>query len=134
MYLSRPDEGSNDERILTRGKANYAKSGDETAIRLFYADGVLHAQNDTDDGDSMLWVAKRDAVSMTDQAWRAGSPYTASKTHKRFIYNALAAEMKRAGFETQLARQAIRECIEEGDLSIGNSNGKRGYRSFKSGQ
>ena len=37
---ARPEDGAADERILTRGKANYAKSGDETAVRLFYADGV----------------------------------------------------------------------------------------------
>lgn len=129
MYLTRPEEGAGDERILTRGKANYASSGDETAVRLFFADGVLHAQQDADDGDSILWAAIRDVAALTDRAWNAGSPYSARKDHRRFIYQALAAEMAKGGFDAQVTRQAIRTCVDEGKIIVANSNGKRGYRS-----
>lgn len=133
MYLTKPEEGGSDERILTRGKANYAASGDETAVRLFYADGVLHAQNDAADGDSILWAAKRDIVTLVDKAWNAGEPYSAQKTHKRFIHFALVAEMTRGGFDTQVVRQAIRELsIDDGKITVSNSHGKRGYRSANS--
>lgn len=133
MYLTRPDEGASDERILTRGKANYASSGDETAVRLFFSDGVLHAQEDADDGDSILWAAKRDIVSLVDKAWNGGEPYSAQKTHKRFIHTALVTEMIKGGFDTQITRQALRELDDDGKIAVSNSNGKRGYRSANHG-
>lgn len=129
LYLTRPEEGASDERILTRGKANYAKSGDETAVRLFFSEGVLHAQEDVEDGDSILWAAKRDVVSLVDRAWSRGEPYSAQKGHKRFIHMALVSEMERGGFGPQITRQAIRECVDEGRIASAKSNGKSGYRS-----
>lgn len=132
MYLTRPEEGASDERILTRGKANYAKSGDETALRLFYANGVLHACEDTEDGDSMLWAAKEEAVRLTDAAWVSGRPYSAQKTHARYIFKALAEDMARGGFNGGLVRQALRELIlDDGVLSLSKGKDRRGYRSAK---
>lgn len=129
MYLTRPEEGAGDERILTRGKANYAKSGDETAVRLFFSEGVLHAQEDVEDGDSVLWAAKRDVVSEVDAKWRSGMPYNDRKGHARYIYTALPAEMSKGGFGGQITRQAIRECVDDGRIAPAKSNGKSGYRS-----
>lgn len=131
MYLTRPEEGAADERVLTRGKANYASSGDETAVRLFFADGVLHAQDDAQDGDSLLWGAMRDAVAMVDCQWRAGSPYNERKGHARYIHTALPAALISSGYSPSLTRQAIRECIEERRIGPGKSNGKSGYRSLE---
>lgn len=135
MYLTRPEEGSSDERVLTRGKANYASSGDETAVRLFFAEGVLHASEDTEDGDSILWACKRDIVTLVDKAWNAGEPYSGQKTHRRYIYTALVSDMLRGGFDAKIVRQAVRELTtEDGKIAISNSNGKRGYRSAGHGE
>lgn len=131
MYLTRPEEGASDERILIRGKANYASSGDETAVRLFFSDGVLHAQDDAEDGDSLLWAARRDVVEMIDRAWLSGRPYSAQKGHSRDIYALLPGEMAKAGYGPQIIRQAVRECIADGEISVSASNGKRGYRGAK---
>lgn len=129
IYLTRPEEGASDERILTRGKANYAASGDETAIRLFYADGVLHAQQDEDDTNSLLWAARQEAIRKVADAWRRGDPYSARKDHKRFLFALLPLEMTRDGFAPALVRQALRECVDDGKISVRNANGKRGYRA-----
>jgi hypothetical protein len=131
MYLARPEEGASDERILTRGKANYAKSGDETALRLFYAEGVLHACDDAEDGDSMLWAAKEEVCKLIDRAWGANQPYSAQKGHKRHVYAMLPGELQRSGYGPQLARQAIRECEDEGLIGPGRDNSKRGYRTLQ---
>lgn len=128
MYLTRPEEGAGDERLLTRGKANYAKSGDETGVRLFYENGVLHAAEDVEDGDSVLWGAIRDAVSMAGRKWDSGSPYNDRKDHDRFIHKALVTDLMQSGYKPMVARQAVREAIEDGKLKHGASNGKRGYR------
>lgn len=135
MYLSRPEEGASDERILTRGKANYAKSGDETAIRLFYADGVLHACDDAEDGDSILWAAKEEACKLVDRAWSQGRPYSGQKGHARFIYTALPDEMAKGGFSAQIVRQALRELIvDDSVVTLAKGRDKRGYRTSRSGE
>ncbi len=128
MYLTRPEEGAGDERLLTRGKANYAKSGDETGIRLFYEAGTLHAAEDAADGDSVLWSAVREATEMVRRKWDAGSPYNDRKDHDRFIHKALVTDLMRSGYAPMVARQAVRECVEDGKVKSGASNGKRGYR------
>ena len=128
IYLTRPEEGNGDERLLTRGKANYAKSGDETGIRLFYEAGVLHAAEDVEDGDSVLWSAVREATEMVRSKWDSGSPYNDRKDHARFIHKALVTDLMHAGYKPMVARQAVRECIEDGKVKSGASNGKRGYR------
>lgn len=128
IYLTRPEEGAGDERLLTRGKANYAKSGDETGVRLFYEGGVLHAAEDVEDGDSVLWGAMRDAAEMVRSRWDSGSPYNDRKDHDRFIHKALVTDLMHSGYKPAVARQAVRECIEDGKIKSGASNGKRGYR------
>jgi len=128
IYLTRPEEGNGDERLLTRGKANYAKSGDETGVRLFYESGVLHAAEDVEDGDSVLWSAVREAAEMVRSKWDSGSPYNDRKDHARFIHKALVTDLMQAGYKPMVARQAVRECIEDGKVKSGASNGKRGYR------
>jgi hypothetical protein len=135
MYLTRPEEGASDERILTRGKANYAKSGDETAIRLFYADGVLRACDDADDGDSILWAAREEVCKLVDRAWNAGRPYSAQKGHARYIYAALPADMASGGFAPQVTRQALRELIvDDATVTLAKGRDKRGYRTSRSGE
>lgn len=133
MYLTRPEEGASDERILTRGKANYAKSGDETAIRLFYAEGVLRACDDAEDGDSILWAAKEEACKLVQRAWSSGQPYAAQKGHKRHVFALLPADLTKAGYSLQMARQAVREADDEGLIGPGRDNGKRGYKVLKNG-
>lgn len=129
MYLSRPEEGANDARILTRGKANYASSGDETAVRLFYAEGVLHAEDDIDDGDSVLFGAKREVVRLVADAWRRKQPYTAQKGHKRFIHTALPVAMEKVGFKGQIVRQALRDAEEDGLISVSRTSDRRGFKA-----
>lgn len=131
MYLTRPEDGAGDERVLTRGKANYASSGDETALRLFYKDGALHALEDAGDGDSMLWAAKQEVVRLVSAAWRTGSPFTGQKTHRRYVYGVLPEEMQRQGFGPQITRQAVRQAIEDGDIWLSRSNGKSGFTGSK---
>lgn len=138
MYLEKPKGGEDspapaDERTLTRGKANYAASGDETALRLFFADGVLHATQDVEDTDSILWAAKRDITGLVDRAWNAGEPFSGQKTHRRYIHTTLVTEMLRGGFETATVRQALRELVDDGVVYLDKGRDKRGYRSSKNG-
>lgn len=129
IYLTKPEDGQSDERILTRGKANYAASGDETAIRLFYGDGTLHAQDDAEDNSAALYSAKQEIVGAVREAWARGEPFSAQKSHRRFIWKLLPGELGRAGFSQNVIRQALRECEEDYQIVVGKSHEKRGYRT-----
>lgn len=134
MYLSRPEDGSSDERILTRGKANYASSGDETAIRLYFDNGALHANDDTTEGDAVLFAAREEACAKVDAAWRQGKPYSGQKTHPRYVYTALTADLKKDGYDPRIVRQALRELIiDDAIITLSKGRDKRGYRTSKSG-
>lgn len=133
MYLTRPAEGAADDRVLTRGKANYAKSGDETAIRLYFADGVLHAATDEAEGGGILWGAREDACKLVDAAWGGGEPYSAQKTHRRYIYKTLPGDLKAKGYTAEIIRQALRELIEDdGIIAPGKTATMRGYKTARS--
>ena len=135
IYLTRPEEGSTDDRMLTRGKANYAKSGDETAIRLFFDQGVLHPCDDAEDGDSVLFAAREEACALVDKAWASGRPYAGRKEHPRYIFKALPADMMKAGFSPSVSRQALRELItDDAVISLAKGRDKRGYRTSRSGE
>ena len=41
LYLTRPDDGLPEQRVLTRKKSNYSTSGDDVKIDLIWKDGVL---------------------------------------------------------------------------------------------
>jgi hypothetical protein len=86
MYLARPEEGASDERILTRGKANYAKSA-ATRRRPSLLRGRRSARpGGREDGDSILWAAMRDALSPWSIASGARHSRSTPKGHARFIY------------------------------------------------
>lgn len=129
IYLTRPEDGQSDERILTRGKANYAASGDETALRLFYGDGVLHSQADAESDDAALYSAKQEIVGAVRAAWDRSEPYAALKAHRRYIWKHIPPELARAGFAQNMIRQALRECIDDYRIVVGKSHEKRGYRT-----
>lgn len=129
LYLTKPEEGSQDARVLTRGKANYAASGGETDVNLFFADGVLHAEGVEDDDASILWGCMQEACKEVAKAWERGEPFTARKGHARHLYGALPALLVRSGYRPEIARRAIRDAVEDERITLSKSNGKSGYKS-----
>lgn len=130
MYLSRPDdEAPADERVLTRGKANYAKSGDETAIKLFYDDGVLRPVDEVSEGSSLLVSVQNDVCGYVKCAWNSSAPFSGLKGHERYIYSALVPRLMTDGIKKPLAVQAIKLCIETDMVKLAREHGKRGYKN-----
>lgn len=129
LYLTRPEEGSSDERVLTRGKANYAASGEDTGLKLYFDQGVLHPQEVVQDGDTMLWAAMQEVVKQVRSCWDQGAPFNNRKGHGRYIHTAITQAMEKAGFGPQISRQAVRECVDDGKIALGKSNGKAGWKA-----
>lgn len=114
LYLTRPEDEHGDVRVLTRGKANYAKSGDETAIRLMYVDGVLVAEpNETGAVSAALEVQIKSRVR---DAFDMGQPYVSQRGHRRNVYELLPRQLEAVGYDPRAAISAIGRMIREGEL------------------
>jgi hypothetical protein len=128
LYLNKPDPGGPDDRILTRGKANYASAGDETAIRLTYVDGVFRAEGPPE--DPVLSPAKLKVIEMVRWNWGAGKPFMDAKTHPRNLWKALVPPIaKEFALTRAQASQAIRELIEDGEIRLSRDHSKRGWKT-----
>ena len=95
LYLTKPDDGDADERILTRKKANYAASGDETAMRLIFEDGVLKPLNAGTGGtvDNIeIRSIERQILDKVRKAWGERRPYKSQKNHERELTRCMITE------------------------------------------
>lgn len=128
LYLGQPEGCPPDERVLTRGKANYASSGDDTAIRLAWVDGVFRAERELEDGDPELVRIKARVVGEVWRAWEAKTPFTQQKSHRLYVFRALLKLLTDEGFERVSVRQAIRELIEDGRIGSDRKSNIKGLK------
>lgn len=130
IYLSRPEDEDGDARVLTRGKANYAKSGDETAIRLMYTDGVLEAEA-TPDAASMISRAIEAAVERAvEHAWEEGAPFAVQRGHPRNYWKAIPNNLTGLGYDVGAVRAALRRMRDGGRIGAGKRGRKAGLVVF----
>ena len=124
LYLERPKEGSPDERILTRGKANYAAGEDDT-LRLVHDGQVFQRFGGSSPGLRQLVQV---VVNAVDWAWRTGSPYTSKRGHTRYIFGALVTLLTTDLQPREAVIEAIREAIEDQAIIQSKDLAKRGWR------
>jgi hypothetical protein len=128
-YLAKPEGGSDDQRVLTRKKANYAAAGDNERIDLIWDEGVLGLPRTPDALDRMERRAvKRRVLRAIEAAWGAGRPYTGKGRGGRPYDMWLARE---TGDDVRAVVEVVREL--EGLGVIGSDrlpghNSPRGYR------
>lgn len=126
LYLRFPEEGAADERELVRAKANYAKSGEETTLRLLWHGGMFVVAKGDPPG---VRSAKNHIRGLVESAFRGKRGYTSKKGHERYIYAACVKAAMGLGVSKTNALQAIRELIEDGEIYVGKgTKGARGYR------
>lgn len=93
-YLTKPDGGSADERVLSRMKANYAKAGEDQKIDLVWDEGVFKVN-----ADGRQKVSTPKAVEIlkdVEAAFDEGQPFGASSNSARplVVYMATRYELK----------------------------------------
>lgn len=127
IYLTRPEKEDGDARLLTRGKANYASSGDETAIRLVFADGVLRAERTVETGSTLGLDIEAEIAKAVRRAWEAGAPYSLQKGHRRNCYGLIPRELNRlGGYEPLVVRAVLRDMLDDGRLAAVKKSGRSG--------
>jgi hypothetical protein len=130
LYLSKPEEGSGDERTLAKGKANYSASGAATGVALLWQDGVFTPTSGQDVKAAVraggLARLVREKVEF---AWSINRPYTARADHDRHLYKLLPEQLKDGtGCSQATALRAVREAIDDGLIMLSKNSNKRGWK------
>lgn len=125
-YLNRPEGGLDEQRVLTRKKANYAKAGDNERIDLVWEHGVLALASSPGLVERLERRAlKRAILDATEGAWDADKPFTGpqgARPVKRTLPKALDE------IPSEVTR-AFNELVEDGHVTNRHSNNhQRGYR------
>lgn len=112
-YLTRPDDEGPDARLLTRGKSNYAKSGDGTGIRLIYSDGVLMPEPGID-LNQISPALEMQLMSRIKAAWDAKEAYSIKETHARYWRHKLVSELAACGYNASMVEMAVSALMSAG--------------------
>lgn len=125
LYLTRPEDGLPEQRVLTRKKSNYSASGDDVKIDLIWQEGVLKP---VESEGSRLAVKSVEAqiYSHVRAAWDAGQPYKAKKGVARFL-DAEMVNMFRDRAEMRVIATALKNLKDSETIIISDIKGKRGY-------
>ncbi len=128
LYLTKPEDGGSDERVLTRMKANYANAGDETAMPLLWKDGVLIPLKNDADAVTKIEIRRlkseiRDRIASAEAA---GKPYKYDRTHPRELYRSMFEELAPAAREDVI--NAIKELTRDDEITKEKSRQIRGWK------
>jgi hypothetical protein len=131
LYLTRPEEGTNDSRVLTRMKSNYAASGSDTALELIWVNGVLIpptlAVSDPDARGAVEEAVSAKIVSLIRGAWSHGRPYKGRKDSDYFLEKKMPADLSDE-YPRPVVLAAIRNLQRNEIIAVDRSGDRRGYR------
>ncbi len=128
-YLTRPEEGLDEQRILTRKKANYSASGDGTATELWWEEGVLvRAQDSTNAVDRMeAQKAERRIKELVKAAWDGGTPYKGRRDNEFFLDRCVIEILEGEGIKRQIIGRALKRLKDSEMIRLKNGHRQRGY-------
>jgi hypothetical protein len=123
-YLSRADEGMDDQRVLTRKKSNYSKAGDDERIDMMWSDGSFKLPSSPDMIDRIQQKnLKNNILDAIEEAWEKGTPITkqqGSRPYKEVLPRLL-------GESGKLVAKAVKELEYDGYIASSKNSNKRGF-------
>jgi RecA-family ATPase len=125
LYLTRPEDGLPEQRVLTRKKSNYSASGDDVKIELVWQDGVLKPANDEDSRLATKSIENQ-ILDQVAQAWDAKNPYKAKKGMDRFLDFEMV-KMFRGRVEMRIIAAALQNLKSSEQIVKSDQKGMRGY-------
>ena len=126
LYLTRPEDGLPEQRVLTRKKSNYSASGDDVKIDLIWQEGVLKPV-DTDDTRIAIQSLETQIMDRVAAAYEAGKPYKAKKGMKGFLDAEMVA-LFRSRFEMRVIATALANLKSSEQIILSEEKGRRGWR------
>jgi RecA-family ATPase len=79
LYLTRPEDGLPEQRVLTRKKSNYSASGDDVKLDLIWSEGVLKPAANAKVSSIAIASVENQIIQMVERAWDDCRPYKAKK-------------------------------------------------------
>lgn len=131
LYLTRPEDGIAEQRVLTRKKSNYSSSGDDVKIDLLWQDGTLKEMRKRS-SDVAVRSIENQIIQMVAAAWDARRPYTAKKGHPRFLDAAMVEAFRPRGIAVETIVEALQNVKNGSALTVRSSNGVRGWDAQRS--
>jgi RecA-family ATPase len=128
MYLTKPEEGLPDQRVLIRKKSNYAAAGDDEKIELMWLDGAIvplesaeKAKDEVAVNSAIVQILKK-----VDAAFNAQHPYGGHKGYERFLPRKMKEELPH--IQERIMALALSRLHTEQLVVAGKTSGKnKGY-------
>jgi RecA-family ATPase len=130
LYLTKPEGGLPEQRVLTRKKSNYSNSGDDVKLDLMWFKGAIVRQNDAEKADDATAIksAVNQILRKVNGAFERGQPYGGNPGYDSFIGKRISEEMPhidRRIIGAALDHIRRKQMIEIAKIPSGN---RRGYR------
>lgn len=133
LYLTRPEDGIADQRVLTRKKSNYSSSGDDVKIDLLWENGALKGMRKRS-SDVAVRSIENQIVQMVISAWDARRPYTSKRGHQRFLDSCMVEAFTPRNVAVETIIAALESAKNSGALRVRSSHGLRGWDAERSRQ
>lgn len=130
LYLTRPEEGLPEQRVLTRKKSNYSAAGDDVKLDLVWFQGVIVRQADANSADDKMALesATNQILRKVHSAFESGRPYGGNKGYDNFIGARMVEELSH--IDRRIIASALDE-IRRKQMIVSDktsSGDRRGYR------
>jgi RecA-family ATPase len=95
LYLTKPEVGLPEQRVLTRKKSNYSAAGDDVKLELMWFKGAIVRQTDAEKVDDATAIksAVNQILRKVNEAFKQGQPYGGNAGYDSFIGKRIPEEM-----------------------------------------
>lgn len=130
LYLTKPETGLPEQRILTRKKSNYSAAGDDVKLELMWFKGAIVRQADAEKADdgTAIKSAVNQILRKVHEAFEGGQPYGANAGYNNFIGKRIPEEMPH--IDRRIIGAALDQ-IRQGQMILTaktSSGDRRGFR------
>jgi hypothetical protein len=129
LYLTRPEDGLPEQRVLTRKKSNYSASGDDVKLDLLWADGVLKPASCSN--AVAVKSIENQILQLVAEAWDDDRPYHAKKGEGLRFLDGEMVRFFSGRVPVEVVIQAIANLKNSGAIDAVRSGKKRGYTVVK---
>lgn len=127
LYLTRPEDGIAEQRVLTRKKSNYSSSGDDVKLDLLWVDGVLKSAAESQDSTVAIRSVENQILQQVKDAWDAKRPFKAKKGAPRFLDSSMV-EIFRSRVPFTVVVTALNNVKRSEKITVDRVGDVRGWR------
>ena len=127
LYLTRPEEGLPEQRVLTRKKSNYSASGDDIKLDLIWKNGVL--KSTSGNNEVAVKSIENQIKKLVEEAWDDGRPYHAKKGEGLRFLDGVMGKFFANRVPIEVVLEALSNLKTQQEIVVGKSKEKRGWQT-----